>query len=100
MNNIPEIKVGIVAVSRDCFPESLSVNRRAALVAAYEKKYGAGAVYECPVCIVESEAQAMQALADVRAAGATLCAYTSATSAPKYPKRCSRRSGANRRAAP
>lgn len=28
MNNIPEVKVGIVAVSRDCFPESLSVNRR------------------------------------------------------------------------
>lgn len=32
MNNIPEVKVGIVAVSRDCFPESLSVNRREALV--------------------------------------------------------------------
>ena len=27
MNNMPEVKVGIVAVSRDCFPESLSVNR-------------------------------------------------------------------------
>ena len=26
MNNLPEIKIGIVAVSRDCFPESLSVN--------------------------------------------------------------------------
>ena len=25
MNNMPEVKVGIVAVSRDCFPESLSV---------------------------------------------------------------------------
>ena len=32
MNNIPKVKVGIVAVSRDCFPESLSVNRRKALV--------------------------------------------------------------------
>ena len=31
MNNMPEVKVGIVAVSRDCFPESLSVNRRKAL---------------------------------------------------------------------
>ena len=30
--NIPKVKVGIVAVSRDCFPESLSVNRRKALV--------------------------------------------------------------------
>ena len=37
MNNMPEVKVGIVAVSRDCFPESLSVNRRKALVEAYTK---------------------------------------------------------------
>ena len=27
MNNLPKVKVGIVAVSRDCFPEPLSVNR-------------------------------------------------------------------------
>ena len=39
--NKPKIKIGIVAVSRDCFPESLSVNRRKALVEAYTKKYGA-----------------------------------------------------------
>ena len=25
MNNMPELKIGVVAVSRDCFPESLSV---------------------------------------------------------------------------
>lgn len=31
MKNMPEVKVGIVAVSRDCFPESLSVNRRKAI---------------------------------------------------------------------
>jgi len=30
ISNIPEVKLGIVAVSRDCFPESLSVNRRKA----------------------------------------------------------------------
>lgn len=54
MNNIPEVKVGIVAVSRDCFPESLSVNRREALVKAYTDKYGAADIYECPICIVES----------------------------------------------
>ena len=41
LNNMPKIKIGIVAVSRDCFPESLSVNRRKALVEAYTKKYGA-----------------------------------------------------------
>ena len=31
INNKPKIKIGIVAVSRDCFPESLAVNRRKAL---------------------------------------------------------------------
>lgn len=69
MNNIPELKVGIVAVSRDCFPESLSVNRRKALVEAYKAKYEAADIYECPVCIVESEIHMVQALEDVKAAG-------------------------------
>ena len=66
MNNIPEVKVGIVAVSRDCFPESLSVNRREALVKAYTDKYGAADIYECPICIVESEIHMVQALEDVK----------------------------------
>ena len=76
MKNIPAIKVGIVAVSRDCFPESLSVGRRAALAAAYRAKYGDAGIYECPVCIVESEVQMMQALVDVKRAGCNaLCVY-------------------------
>ena len=54
MNNMPEMKVGIVAVSRDCFPESLSVNRRENLVNAYTQKYGKDDIYECPIFIVES----------------------------------------------
>ncbi len=62
MNNMPELKIGVVAVSRDCFPESLSVN-------AYEKKYGKGTVYECPICIVESEIHMVQALEDIKKAG-------------------------------
>ena len=62
MLNVPKVKVGIVAVSRDCFPESLSVNRRKALVKAYAKKYGREEIAECPVCIVESEFQMKQAL--------------------------------------
>lgn len=55
MNNIPKVKVGIVAVSRDCFPESLSVNRRKALTEAYAAKYDVEDIYECHICIVESE---------------------------------------------
>ncbi len=69
MKNIPQVKVGLVAVSRDCFPESLSVNRRKALVEAYRKRYGEEGLYECPVCIVESEQQMQEALADVKRAG-------------------------------
>ena len=69
MMNIPKVKVGIVAVSRDCFPESLSVNRRRALVEAYQKKYDGEDIYECPVCIVESEIHMVQALEDVKKVG-------------------------------
>ena len=76
MMNIPEIKVGIVAVSRDCFPESLSVNRRKALADAYKAKYGEADIYECPVCIVESEIHMVQALQDIKKAGCNaLCVY-------------------------
>ncbi len=67
--NIPNVKLGIVAVSRDCFPESLSVNRRKALVEAYSRKYDAADIYECPVCIVESEIHMKQALEDIKKAG-------------------------------
>ena len=71
MNNIPEVKIGVVAVSRDCFPESLSVDRRKALMDAFESKYGAEAksVYECPICIVESEIHMTEALEDIKKNG-------------------------------
>ena len=76
MKNVPKVKVGIVAVSRDCFPESLAVNRRKALVEAYTKKYDAADIYECPVCIVESETQMVEALADIKANGCNaLCVF-------------------------
>ncbi|MBQ7463867.1 MAG: fucose isomerase, partial [Lachnospiraceae bacterium] len=66
MQNIPKAKIGIVAVSRDCFPESLAVNRRKALVEAYKKNYDASDIYECPICIVESEIHMVQALEDIK----------------------------------
>ena len=69
MNNMPKTKIGIVAVSRDCFPESLSVTRREALVKAYKEKYDPEDIYECPVCIVESEIHMVQALEDIKKAG-------------------------------
>ncbi len=69
MKNTPNIKVGVVAVSRDCFPESLSVNRRKALMDAYKTKYNNVDLYECPICIVESEIHMVEALNDVKANG-------------------------------
>ena len=76
MSNSPVAKIGIVAVSRDCFPESLSVDRRKALVKAYTDKYGADDIYECPICIVESEIHMVQALEDIKKAGCNaLCVY-------------------------
>ena len=69
MNNMPKTKIGIVAVSRDCFPESLSVTRREAVIKAYKEKYDPEDIYECPVCIVESEIHMVQALEDIKKAG-------------------------------
>ena len=76
MNNMPEVKIGVVAVSRDCFPESLSVTRRQNLMKAYTEKYGSEEIYECPICIVESEIHMVQALEDIKKAGCNaLCVY-------------------------
>ena len=64
--NIPEVKLGIVAVSRDCFFVSLSENRRADIVKAYEAQ--GGSIYQCPVT-VENERDMLKAVEDVRKAG-------------------------------
>ena len=66
MNNMPSIKIGIVAVSRDCFPMSLSENRRKALVKEYTDKYGE--IFECSIC-VENEIHMRKALGEVKEAG-------------------------------
>ncbi len=63
MKNIPEVKLGIVAVSRDCFPIALSTTRKEAVV----KAYGEG-LYSCPIP-VENEKDAMAALENVKEAG-------------------------------
>ena len=63
LQNMPEVKMGIVAVSRDCFPMTLSENRRKAVVAAYK-----GEIYECPT-VVESEVDMQKALKELREAG-------------------------------
>ncbi len=63
--NIPTVKLGLIAVSRDCFPITLSEKRRDAVARAYT---GAGGeLYVCPIA-VENEDDAVRALADIAAA--------------------------------
>jgi len=66
MKNVPNVKLGIVAVSRDCFPVTLSASRRTAVVESLTK-------LNLPVTeiktTVENEKDAMKALAELTAAG-------------------------------
>lgn len=62
MQNIPSVKLGLISVSRDCFPISLSETRRGAVAKAY------GDIYECKVT-VENEVDMLKAVEDVTKAG-------------------------------
>jgi L-fucose isomerase-like protein len=66
MRNIPVIKLGIVAVSRDCFPVELSRKRRAAVVDACNK-------IKAPIIeiqtVIENEKDVLKALDEVREKG-------------------------------
>lgn len=66
MNNIPDVKLGIVAVSRDCFIITLSEKRRNANCNAY-KALG-GDIYEAKTT-VENEQDVIKAIEEVKAAG-------------------------------
>ncbi|MCL2499774.1 MAG: fucose isomerase [Defluviitaleaceae bacterium] len=73
MKNSPAVKLGIVAVSRDCFPMSLSERRRKAVVAELVKK---GIESVEITTIVENEKDAMLALDGLKKAGCNaLCVY-------------------------
>ncbi len=61
--NIPTVKLGIIAVSRDCFPIKLSTQRRENIVKAYQ-----GELYDCQTT-VENEHDMEKAIQEVRAAG-------------------------------
>lgn len=63
MTNIPVVKLGLIAVSRDCFPIRLSEMRRMNIKKAYE-----GELYECPVT-VENELDMLRAVDDVKEKG-------------------------------
>lgn len=64
-SNIPTVKLGIIAVSRDCFPIELAVKRRAAICDAAAKK---GLELVEIKKTVESEADMLEALEEVKKA--------------------------------
>ena len=66
LTNIPEVKLGIIAVSRDCFVISLAERRRAAIVSACAKN-GLD-LYECKTT-VENELDMLKAVGEVKSAG-------------------------------
>ena len=63
LTNIPDVKLGIIAVSRDCFIISLSEKRRKAIVSAYK-----GQLYEAKTT-VENENDMLKAVDEVKNAG-------------------------------
>lgn len=85
MKNIPDVKLGIAAVSRDCFPMSLSASRCEAVVKAC-KEIGVD-VFKCPTTI-ESETHMMQALEELKGAGCNALVVYSETSVPSRLKHC------------
>lgn len=67
MYNMPEVKLGIVAVSRDCFPVQLSAERRSNVVKACAEK--GIKIFEVKTT-VENEKDALKALEELKSAGA------------------------------
>ena len=62
-NNIPQVKLGIIAVSRDCFPIALSTQRRENIVKEYK-----GEIFNCQTT-VENEKDMLKALGEVKEQG-------------------------------
>jgi L-fucose isomerase-like protein len=82
MQNIPVVSLGVVAVSRDCFPIELSRERRKKVIAACTKK-------NIPVVeietVVENERDAVKALAELKEKGANALAVYLGNFGPEGP---------------
>ena len=85
MNNIPQVKLGIVAVSRDCFPITLSENRRRAIVESLSNK--GCEIYESPVIIEGGiDGNVMEAYEDITKAGVNALVVFLGNFGPEYPE--------------
>lgn len=73
MKNIPDVKIGIIAVSRDCFIRTLSQSRRESVVEEVRKK---GVEIEEISVVVENELDAVKAVEEAKGKGCNaLCVY-------------------------
>ncbi len=60
LQNMPDVKLGIIGVSRNCFPASLTERRRKAICDILKEE-----IYQCPIT-VETELDAKKAVEDVK----------------------------------
>lgn len=79
MNNIPTVKLGLIAVSRDCFVVSLSENRRNAVAKAY------GDIYEAETT-VENETDMCKVVDEVKRAGCNALVVLLGNFGPETPE--------------
>ena len=83
MINMPQVKLAVVGVSRDCFPIALTKARVAAVMAEVKKAKLADVV-DCPVTI-ENEIDAMKALAWAKENGVNACCMYLGNFGPEGP---------------
>ena len=83
ITNIPNVKCGIISVSRDCFIISLSENRRKAIVESYSKKYGD--LYEV-ITTIEIACDLLAAVNEAKDAGCNALELFLRNIAPETPE--------------
>lgn len=83
MYNIPEVKIGLIAVSRDCFIKSLSERRRDEV--ALETASLGLAIYTCQK-IVENEKDVLFAVDEIRNAGCNAAVVFLGNFGPETPE--------------
>lgn len=81
--NIPVVKLGLVAVSRDCFPITLSEKRRAAIAAACADKKTE--IYEAKTT-VENELDMLTAVQELKEAGCNAAVVFLGNFGPETPE--------------
>jgi L-fucose isomerase-like protein len=82
MQNIPIIKLGIVAVSRDCFPKELSHKRRSNVVSACKELHVPAVEIET---IIENERDVLNALDEIKKKGINALAIYLGNFGPEGP---------------